>query len=79
MHTTVIYGHDSKRGLQIKQWTKGLDSGCVKGGRLSALVLSDGGKQDLVQVKCRDYVDSNDIEQGDRARKNTPGRKDRDN
>lgn len=77
-HTTVIYGHDSKRGLQLKQWTKGLDSGCVKGGKLSALVLSDNGKQNLVQVKCRNHVKLNDLEVADIARKNSPGRKERD-
>jgi hypothetical protein len=27
---TVIYGHAAKRGLDIKRWTKGLDSGCVR-------------------------------------------------
>lgn len=78
MHTTVIYGHDSKRGLQLEQWTKGLDSGCVKGGKLSALVLSDGGKQNLVQVRCHNHVRWNGFELGDAARKHSPGRRDRD-
>ncbi|KAL4788689.1 Metallo-dependent phosphatase-like protein [Aspergillus varians] len=49
---TVIYGHDAKSGLSIKEYTKGLDSGCVKGGKLTALVISDGGHQKTVQVKC---------------------------
>ncbi|KAL6238085.1 hypothetical protein BDW75DRAFT_202590 [Aspergillus navahoensis] len=49
---TVIYGHDSKSGLSIKEYTKGLDSGCVKGGKLTAMIISDGGKQEIVQVKC---------------------------
>ncbi|RJE25015.1 ser Thr protein phosphatase [Aspergillus sclerotialis] len=57
--TTVIYGHDSKSGLSIKSYTKGLDSGCVNGGKLTALVISDGGKQEYVQVRCRDYQGSN--------------------
>lgn len=78
MHTTVIYGHDSKRGLRLEQWTKGLDSGCVKGGKLSALVLSDGGKQNLVQVKCHNHVRLSGRELGDAARKNSPGRRDRE-
>lgn len=53
---TVIYGHDAKAGLSIRDYTKGLDSGCVRGGRLTALVIEDGGKQSLVQVRCRGYV-----------------------
>ena len=44
--STVIYGHDSRRGLQLRRWTKGLDTGCVKGGRLTALIMMgvDGKK-----------------------------------
>lgn len=53
--TTVIYGHDSKRGLQIGQYSIGIDTGCVKGGRLTAAVI-EGGISDytfkLVQVDC---------------------------
>lgn len=53
----VVYGHDSKRGLELKEWSKGLDSGCVSGGRLTALVVGSGrGKEKLVSVKCRDYT-----------------------
>jgi hypothetical protein len=52
----VIYGHDSKRGLQVKRWSTGLDSGCVSGGRLAALVVGKGGKSHkIVSVQCRDY------------------------
>ncbi|KAJ5381645.1 uncharacterized protein N7496_004073 [Penicillium cataractarum] len=58
--TTVIYGHDAKTGLKIRTYTKGLDSGCVKGGKLTALVIEDGGKQSLVQVSCKqDYSKDN--------------------
>lgn len=53
--TTVVYGHDAASGLTIKKYTKGLDSGCVRGGKLTALVIEDGGKQDIVSVKCRNY------------------------
>ncbi|KAJ9094767.1 hypothetical protein QFC21_005927 [Naganishia friedmannii] len=38
---TVIYGHAAGRGLDIKQYSKGLDSGCVYGRQLTALVLGD--------------------------------------
>ncbi|KAF7424188.1 hypothetical protein PC9H_009491 [Pleurotus ostreatus] len=37
--STVVYGHAASRGLDIKRWTVGLDSGCVYGRKLSALVL----------------------------------------
>ncbi|KAL3471008.1 Metallo-dependent phosphatase-like protein [Aspergillus californicus] len=53
---TVIYGHDAKSGLSLKEYTKGLDSGCVKGGKLTALVISDGGEQKTVQVRCSNYM-----------------------
>lgn len=63
--TTVVYGHAARRvpynhtltdiqGLQLEKHTKGLDTGCVKGGRLTALIYP-GEKE--VSVKCQDYVD----------------------
>ncbi|TFK75219.1 Metallo-dependent phosphatase [Pluteus cervinus] len=37
--STVVYGHAASRGLDIKRWTVGIDSGCVTGNRLSALII----------------------------------------
>lgn len=37
--TSVVYGHDAKTGLNIGKYTYGLDSSCVGGGRLTALVF----------------------------------------
>ncbi|KAL2801111.1 Metallo-dependent phosphatase-like protein [Aspergillus keveii] len=54
--TTVIYGHDAKSGLSLKEYTKGIDSGCVKGGKLTAYVISDGGEEKTVQVRCQNYM-----------------------
>lgn len=54
--TTVIYGHDRKRGKNIKKYSMGLDSGCVSGGHLTAMVIEEGGKHNFVQVKCKGYV-----------------------
>jgi hypothetical protein len=51
----VIYGHDAKSGLRIKRWSKGMDSGCVGGGHLSALVLNAKGQGEVVHVGCRQY------------------------
>ncbi|KAK5114762.1 hypothetical protein LTR85_010075 [Meristemomyces frigidus] len=51
----VVYGHDSKAGLQMHRWSKGLDSGCVAGGKLTAMVLDAKGKTEIVQVGCKNY------------------------
>lgn len=52
----VFYGHDARSGLNIQKYTKGLDSGCVKGGQLSAIVVKHkhNGKysEKLIQVDC---------------------------
>ena len=42
--SVVVYGHDSPRGLNLKRWSKGLDSGCVNGDQLSAMVLNAWGQ-----------------------------------
>jgi hypothetical protein len=54
---TVVYGHDAKRGLNIGTYSKGVDSGCVRGGKLSALLVDEKGKEKVVSVKCsKDYT-----------------------
>ena len=57
--STIVYGHDSKRGLMIKEYSKGLDTGCLKGGQLTALVIDvshSGVKQNIVQIECTAYM-----------------------
>lgn len=54
--SVVVYGHDSKRGLNIKRYSKGLDSGCVKGGQLTALVVDEWGREKVVSVGCKSYL-----------------------
>ncbi|EQB45961.1 calcineurin-like phosphoesterase [Colletotrichum gloeosporioides Cg-14] len=54
--TAVAYGHDSKKGLNIDKYTFGLDSGCVNGGELSALVIeatAEGVKHEVKSIKCK--------------------------
>ena len=54
---TVIYGHDSKRGLQIEPYSIGIDTGCVKGGHLTAVIIEGGEsgyKFSLVQTDCQE-------------------------
>lgn len=40
--STVVYGHAAGRGLDVHPWSIGLDSGCVYGKQLTALVLGSG-------------------------------------
>ena len=56
---SLIYGHDSKRGINIRDYSFGLDSKCVDGGKqgkLTAMVLEPEGidslKHYLVDVDC---------------------------
>ncbi|KAI0714339.1 Metallo-dependent phosphatase-like protein [Cerioporus squamosus] len=38
--STVVYGHAASRDLDVRRWTVGLDTGCLYGRRLTALVLT---------------------------------------
>ena len=49
---TVVFGHWSALGLQIRPNLIGLDSGCVWGGHLSAVCLDD---RSLLQVRCPEF------------------------
>ncbi|KAJ1979322.1 hypothetical protein H4R34_002876 [Dimargaris verticillata] len=48
----IVYGHDAGRGLNQLEFTHGLDSGCVYGRQLSALIMPGF---ELVQVPCKMY------------------------
>ena len=66
--STVIYGHDSHQGLQLHRYSKGLDTGCVKGGQLTAMVIdNDVAEADpkVVSVPCKNYGKSSKNEEED--------------
>lgn len=50
---TVVFGHWSALGLVMRDRVLGLDTGCVWGGKLSAVKLADAPAQrDLIQIDC---------------------------
>ncbi|MEO7338493.1 MAG: symmetrical bis(5'-nucleosyl)-tetraphosphatase [Caldimonas sp.] len=48
---SIAFGHWSTLGLVDRPRLLGLDTGCVWGGRLTAVRI-DGGRRDVVQVDC---------------------------
>ncbi|KAF4595226.1 Bis(5'-nucleosyl)-tetraphosphatase, symmetrical [Ophiocordyceps camponoti-floridani] len=54
---TVIYGHDARVGFLERNYSLGLDSGCVRGGALTAVVIRaaerGGFSHATFQVACR--------------------------
>ncbi|CAL5871929.1 uncharacterized protein PFLUO_LOCUS6184 [Penicillium psychrofluorescens] len=69
--TTVIFGHDAKRRLQLGRYTIGLDSACLYGHQLSTVVIAaaDGEiEHHVIQVECADapVVPTVSVEEGDR-------------
>lgn len=56
LRATVIYGQDSRLGLQLGSYYRGFDTRCSAGGSLTALVVSGGGKkEELITVECPNY------------------------
>jgi len=51
----IVFGHNSRLGLQLEASATGIDTGCVYGGRLSALVLGVGERipADLGERRAR--------------------------
>jgi bis(5'-nucleosyl)-tetraphosphatase (symmetrical) len=50
--TAIVFGHWSQLGLKVQKRQVGLDSGCVWGGKLTAMRLED---RKLYSVGCKGY------------------------
>ncbi|KAK2020959.1 Metallo-dependent phosphatase [Colletotrichum zoysiae] len=76
--TAVAYGHDSKRGLRVGRYTFGLDSGCVGGGDLSALVIeatAEGVTHAIRSVSCAGDEGRKKKSKGGKHKKGRKGKK----
>ncbi|KAJ1720222.1 hypothetical protein LPJ53_005126 [Coemansia erecta] len=62
----VIYGHDAGRDLNIRDYTKGLDSRCVYGGKLTAFILPG---ETMMSVTCPNYDGGDDVTNDRRRRR----------
>lgn len=70
--STVVYGHAATRGLDIKRYSMGLDTGCLYGRELTALVVNRGSGSHSHEEEDIDEDDENT-----RKRKRRLGRRQR--
>jgi hypothetical protein len=73
--STVVYGHTASRGLDVHRWTMGLDTGCVYGRRLTALILDNAhSHQEDVSIGAHDgdYDDDDDDDDAKSSHRTVP-------
>ncbi|KAJ3506642.1 hypothetical protein NLJ89_g6761 [Agrocybe chaxingu] len=48
--SSVVYGHAASRGLDVKRWSFGIDTGCVYERQLTALIVGGVAQSDLAPL-----------------------------
>ncbi|EED79996.1 predicted protein [Postia placenta Mad-698-R] len=62
---SIVYGHAATRGLDVKRWSVGVDTGCLYGRRLTALVLQRQGEDGGLPPWDDDDEDNDDDDEDD--------------
>ncbi|KAG8947830.1 hypothetical protein FRC03_000903 [Tulasnella sp. 419] len=66
--TTVVYGHAAGRSLDIKRWSQGLDTGCVYGRKLTAMIIGSHKHKGLDQVSQDGDEELEELRFGDNSK-----------